>query len=113
MFVAGNLEGARGQIESIPGLASLISTWLTSSPLPLTYSTRVATDDWPYIYYLEAPRIPLLYYLLTGLLVILLVRAMWRLRIAGLIGGWDRSRWHFLFLGAAFLLLEVQNISKS
>ena len=27
--------------------------------------------------------------------------------------GWNRSHWHFLFLGAAFLLLEVQNISKA
>jgi hypothetical protein len=26
---------------------------------------------------------------------------------------WHRSVWHFFFLGAAFLLLEVQNISKA
>jgi hypothetical protein len=26
---------------------------------------------------------------------------------------WRRSHWHFFFLGAAFLLLEVQNISKA
>ncbi|MCL7991906.1 MAG: hypothetical protein M8840_12335, partial [marine benthic group bacterium] len=26
---------------------------------------------------------------------------------------WDRGAWHFFFLGAAFLLLEVQNISKA
>ena len=26
---------------------------------------------------------------------------------------WAGSNWHFFFLGAAFLLLEVQNISKS
>lgn len=25
----------------------------------------------------------------------------------------DRTSWHFFFLGAAFLLLEVQNISKA
>ena len=27
--------------------------------------------------------------------------------------GWDRPHWHFFFLGAAFMLLEVQNISKA
>ena len=26
---------------------------------------------------------------------------------------WQRNEWHFFFLGAAFLLLEVQNISKA
>ena len=27
--------------------------------------------------------------------------------------GWNRAHWHFFFLGAAFMLLEVQNISKA
>ncbi len=43
----------------------------------------------------------------------LLFRSKWRLKLPGLIGGWDRSHWHFFFLGAALLLLEVQNISKA
>jgi len=30
-----------------------------------------------------------------------------------LVRGWTSSNWHFFFLGAAFLLLEVQNISKA
>ena len=35
--------------------------------MTLSGTTRIATDDWPYIY-LDRPRIPLLYFLLTGLL---------------------------------------------
>ena len=35
------------------------------------------------------------------------------MRGLGLGGSWGRSHWHFFFLGAAFLLLEVQNISKA
>jgi hypothetical protein len=30
-----------------------------------------------------------------------------------MVSQWDRTSWHFFFLGAAFLLLEVQNISKA
>jgi hypothetical protein len=30
-----------------------------------------------------------------------------------LTAGWDQTHWHFFFLGAAFLLLEVQNVSKA
>jgi hypothetical protein len=36
-----------------------------------------------------------------------------RLEIPRLASGWQRSDWHFFLLGAAFLLLEVQNISKA
>ena len=30
-----------------------------------------------------------------------------------MLAGWGRSHWHFFFLGAGFLLLEVQNVSKA
>jgi hypothetical protein len=112
MFVAGNLKGARRQIDRIPGLATLIGTWQQDHPVPLSYTTKVATDDWPYLY-LRTPRIPVLYYLLAGLLFILLARLRWRLNMPELRGPWSSSRWHFFFLGAGFLLLEVQNISKA
>jgi hypothetical protein len=57
--------------------------------------------------------VPLLYYLLGGLLLLLLLRGKRRLQLPGLLGGWGREQWHFFFLGVAFLLLEVQNISKA
>jgi spermidine synthase len=112
MFVAGDLDTARKQIAQDPKLKSLISSWQSKYPLPLSYTTKIATDDWPYIYLLT-PTIPILYFLLAGLLVLLFLRCRWKLQLGGLIKGWNRSNWHFFFLGAAFLLLEVQNISKA
>ena len=72
----------------------------------------MATDDWPYIY-LESARIPTLYLLLASLMLLLLVRCARKLELRGLITSWHGAQWHFFFMGAAFLLLEVQNISKA
>ena len=65
-----------------------------------------STDDWPYLY-LPGARIPALYWFVYALL------------FAGALGGVriafpDRKGFskHFFFLGAGFLLLEVQNVSK-
>lgn len=112
MFVAGDLDTARKQIAAAPNLKSLITHWQSEYPLYLPYTTNIATDDWPYIY-LMTPKIPILYYLLAGLMVLLFLYCQWKLKIGGLIKGWNRSNWHFFFLGAAFLLLEVQSISKA
>jgi spermidine synthase len=112
MFVAGDLAAAREQIAQNQRLAALIDWLQREYPLSLSYTTRVATDDWPYIY-LENPRIPVLYYLMAGLMVLLFVLSYKRWRASGLLTRWGRSHWHFFFLGAAFLLLEVQSISKA
>jgi hypothetical protein len=112
IFVAGDLERARRQLASHPRLAGLIAEWNKAEPVSLTGTTPVATDDWPYIY-LERARIPTLYVLLAALMFLLLVRCARKLELRGLITGWDGTRWHFFFMGAAFLLLEVQNISKA
>jgi spermidine synthase len=112
MFVEGDLEAAKKQISRHPQLNSLISQWQSQYPVPISYSTKIATDDWPYIY-LKSPSIPILYYLLAGLLVLLFLRCRWQLKLGGMFQAWGRSQWHFFFLGAAFLLLEVQNISKA
>jgi len=79
---------------------------------PSPYKTAVTTDDWPYLY-LPTRHVPLLFHLLIGLTALLLVvgRLQWGAR--GLINRWTRMHWHFFFLGAAFMLLEVQNISKA
>jgi spermidine synthase len=112
MFVAGDLEAARRQIAGEPRLAALIATWQEEDPVVLTGATPVVTDDWPYIY-LQSRRIPVLYFFLAVLLVLLLVRGLRRLQTPGLLRGWNTGHWHFFFLGAAFMLLEVQNISKA
>lgn len=112
MFIAGDLATVRKQIAKHPRLSTLIEKWQKDYPVPLTYRTRIASDDWPYIY-LEKPRVPVLYYLLAGLMVLLLIRSRKYFPSSRLLGGWTHIHFHFFFLGAAFLLLEVQNISKA
>jgi hypothetical protein len=72
----------------------------------------MATDDWPYLY-LESPHLPQMYPILGILLLLLFARGQRSLDDRSWIKNWGRSHWHFFFLGAAFMLLEVQNISKA
>jgi len=110
--VSGDLAVAREQIAQNPRLSAYIERLQQESPLSLPYTTKIATDDWPYIY-LERPWIPVLYYLLAGLLILIAFRSYKYWQAGGVLAQWHRSHWHFFFLGAAFLLLEVQNISKA
>jgi SAM-dependent methyltransferase len=66
----------------------------------------LTTDDWPYFYQHE-PGIPLSVILISVLIVLM---AFWFMLRTG--EGSLRIHWHFFFLGAGFLLLEVQIISK-
>jgi spermidine synthase len=113
LYLAGDLETMRARIDDLPELERL-RRMETEDPVAFTYTTPPATDDWPYIY-LESPRIPLLFPLLAGLLGILVLYARRTLDLPVAMNPvrWDRANWHFFFLGAAFLLLEVQNISKA
>jgi hypothetical protein len=68
---------------------------------------RPTTDDWPYLY-LQTPSIPnmhLCVMVVLGLLIVLVGRTV--------LAKGSGLNLHFFFLGAAFLLLEFQNISKS
>jgi hypothetical protein len=112
MFISGDLVSVREQIGQNERLGAFIAESQRLYPLSLPNTTRVATDDWPYIY-LEKPNIPALYYLLVGLMLLITVRSSRRWQASDLITRWFRPHWHFFFLGAAFLLLEVQNISKA
>ena len=111
-FVCGDLNAVRKRIAEQPRLAALIDKWQQENPFNLPGTARLATDDWPYIY-LETPHIPVLYYLLAAILVVLFLRGMLKLEVSEAIRGWGRTSWHFFFLGAAFMLLETQNISKA
>jgi spermidine synthase len=67
---------------------------------------RVTTDDWPY-FYQRSPGLPLPVVVISAVLVLLC------LALVRDTGTPIRSlRWHFFFLGAGFLLLEAQIISK-
>lgn len=114
MFVAGDLDAVRSRLERNAKLAHLIGTWQRRLPVDLTYTTRATTDDWPYVY-LSKPRIPVLFLLLGGLMGLLVLNAQRAFKLPAVMNParWQREQWHFAFLGAGFLLLEVQNISKA
>jgi hypothetical protein len=46
-------------------------------------------------------------------MVLVFIRSYRGWQATDLASRWNNSHWHFFFLGAAFLLLEVQNISKA
>jgi hypothetical protein len=112
MFVTGGLGNIKKQLEANDRLAAYIKHQQETYPLQLTHKTRVIVDDWPYLY-LESPRIPLLYYLLIGLIILIFARSYKKWQASNSASPINRTFWHFFFLGSAFLLLEVQNISKA
>ena len=112
MFVAGDRDMVDRSLAANKRLADQIAAWRKDYPVDITYTASLATDDWPYIY-LKHARVPSLYYLLGGLMIGLFAYGSYRLQTPISFANWRRSHWHFFFLGAAFLLLEVQNISKA
>jgi spermidine synthase len=112
MFVAGDMKSVGERIEAQQKLKGLIAKWTQQNPLPFSFTTKITTDDWPYLY-LEKPWIPLLYYFLALMLLALFFYTRRRFGLAEVTRDWSAAHWHFFFLGAGFLLLEVQNISKA
>ncbi len=112
MFVSGNLEMANRNIAGDPHLGQLIEAFEQTYPQSFGYSTQVTTDDWPYLY-LEAPTFPPLFLLLAMLVIGLFFLGRRMTEAPKRLWAEDGTSWHFFFLGAAFLLLEVQNISKA
>ena len=113
LFVVGDSrEAVDTRIAADPKLAGLVKGWQEANPVTLLGTTQAPTDDWPYIY-LEKPSIPFLYFVLAAVLALLYLYGRRQLGGAGATGKWDRANWHFFFLGAGFMLLEVQNISKA
>jgi hypothetical protein len=112
IFVAGNQERIAEQLAHNDRLQAQIAQWQAENPLTLAHDTRVATDDWPYIY-LPTPSVPALYFLLALLLAGLVAYGCLQTETRTTLTAWKGAEWHFFLMGAAFLLLEVQNISKA
>jgi spermidine synthase len=112
MFVTGDLGSVQKQLDQNHALSGYIQELQKTNPIDLPHSTKVITDDWPYLY-LASAKIPVLYYLLIGLMIAVFIRSnkKWQSDIG--LSDLNRSFWHFFSLGAGFLLLEVQNISKA
>ena len=71
-----------------------------------TAPPALATDDWPYVYH-RGHSIPRTY-----LTISLILLAMTLLMMRGEFGVSKNSTWNFFFLGAGFLLLETQMVSR-
>ncbi len=112
MFVTGDLKTVHKQLDQNPALSGFIKRLQVMYPVQITHETKITTDDWPYLY-LESPRIPSLYYLLIGVTILIFARTYRKWKASDNLALVNRAFWHFFFLGAAFLLLEVQNISKA
>lgn len=112
VFVAGSLAQVTQKINQQPELKSFIDEWQSQDPAQLDTSVLISSDDWPYLY-LDAPRIPIIFFVVALLLVFVLILSARQYAALELLRGWSISHWHFAFLGAAFMLLEVQNISKA
>jgi SAM-dependent methyltransferase len=69
-------------------------------------SVDPSTDAWPFLH-LERKRIPTIMWVLSGVIVAMAGAMVLRWRPAG-----ERFQGRMFFLGAAFLLLEVHNVSR-
>jgi SAM-dependent methyltransferase len=88
------------------GLASILAQHPPSFDLRPGGVPPLTTDDWPYIYQ-RARSIPR-----TILSVSLLLLIMAVFMVRGVLEPGRISTWHFFFLGAGFLLLETQMVSR-
>jgi spermidine synthase len=113
MFAAKPLYGTSGHFF-ITGSGERIQRALADTAVAAYYGThsfntttaQVTTDDWPY-FYQRLPGLPASVVLIS---ILLLITGWWFLREAGV--PVSSLRWHFFFLGAGFMLLEAQIISK-
>jgi len=100
-FVSGSSERL-AKATSDPALASYLAV---HGNMPMQPAI-VTTDDWPY-FYQHAPGLPIIVILVS---IAVLVVFGWFLRQTS--GEGERLDFHFLFLGAGFMLLEAQIVSK-
>jgi len=100
-FVVGSLDRLEKALAD-PELGA----YLSSHSHVEMKSAQLTTDDWPYFYQHE-PGLPLII-IIMSVLLILLTRLL--IRQTGAAG--QAINWHFFFLGAGFLLLEAQIVSR-
>jgi len=99
------ITGPKGRMEAL--LADpKIAAYVDAHRDPVYESATLTTDDWPYFYQHE-PGLPLSVIVISMCLVVVCSYALRQTeaRQAGI-------HWHFFFLGAGFMLLEAQIISR-
>ena len=94
------------QRSTQPELAAIVNRHPVAFSLDAPNPPPPATDDWPYVYhrYHSIPHTYLTISLILLVMVVLLVR--------GSLEPARASTWQFFFLGAGFLLLETQMVSR-
>ena len=99
------ITGSRRRLDQIMS-ESALSSYVHRRSGVMTEKAALTTDDWPY-FYQQNPGVPVSIIVVSialGILCRQLIRKVGQTK--------GRTQWHFFFLGAAFLLLEVQIISK-
>ncbi len=91
---------------SRPELAELIAAHPPQFPLDSSGAPPMTTDDWPYVYH-QSRSIPSTYLTISVILLAMVVLSARRVLEPAQV-----STWRFFFLGAGFLLLETQLISR-
>ncbi len=99
------ITGSEQRIASVLADPALRDFVRTHGGLP-RQSAAITTDDWPY-FYQRQPGLPFNVIFMSAMVVMLF---FWFMRRTA--GHVLSIRWHFFFLGAAFMLLEAQIISK-
>lgn len=102
LFLGGDTKTFLQALETDQKLAQVV----LKGAIQFSGSVPPTTDDWPYLY-LERRTVPSLN--LAFLAVVLALSATF---YRGTVGRLSRIRWDFFFLGAGFMLIEVQAISK-
>jgi spermidine synthase len=102
LFLGGNGRALLQALETDQKLAQVVM----KGAIQFSGSVPLTTDDWPYLY-LERRTVPSL-----NLLFLAVVLALSATFYRGTVGHLSRVRWDFFFLGAGFMLIEVQAISK-
>ncbi|MDP2632388.1 MAG: hypothetical protein Q8P25_01560 [Candidatus Curtissbacteria bacterium] len=95
-----------GEMDNLLEKNPDLSTFITQNTRNFSTSTNPLTDDWPYLY-LDKPRLPVIHLLVALILGGSLV--IFRRRFLGT----STLDVPMFFWGAAFLLFEFQNISKT
>ncbi len=105
LFLASNDSGVWDRAAA-PELASFVQQSPPQFPMETDDSLPLVTDNWPYIYH-RGFTIPRTY--LTVSLILLVIAF---LKTRKNLEPKKASTWYFFFLGAGFLLLETQMISR-
>ncbi len=103
-----NVYFLAGTVEEQAGLERAVARWPGSfSPLVADpESVSPSTDAWPFLH-LEKKSIPTIMWVLSGVILAMAATMVLRWRPPG-----ERFQGRMFFLGAAFLLLEVHNVSR-